>query len=509
MNRDRRAFLADVGKGMLTLTVGPALATDLGVGAANAEEAPKAITFGEREPLVALMQETPADKLLPLLVEKLKGGTDLGTLVTAAALANARTFGGEDYIGFHTFMALLPAYQMAKELPADQKALPILKVIYRNTTRIQAFGGKAKEVLKPVVAGELPRDQPAGEALREATRNKDKEGAEKLFAAMIARPEQAYNDLQLCVDDDADVHRVVLAWRAWDMLNLVGKDQAHLMLRQSVRYCAGNNAGKWHQEVRTAVPKLLDQYKLLAKPLGTRKAEDSWIEALATTIRTQGSAKAMEAVAAALAEGFSPDAVAEAIAVASNALILHDPGRLPQQVSPNKPEGTVHGDSVGVHASDAANAWRHIARVGDQRTTLISLIVAADFSADGRQANLKVPHPLAEQLERITAKDGPTLLRETEAAIKDRNQARAAALVARYGELGLPARAVQDLMLKFACSEDGALHAEKYYATACEEFGLMRPAFRWRQLVALARVTASEYGYPAPGFGESCKLLKV
>jgi hypothetical protein len=37
----------------------------------------------------------------------------------------------------------------------------------------------------------------------------------------------------------------------------------------------------------------------------------------------------------------------------------------------------------------------------------------------------------------------------------------------------------------------------------------MRPAFRWRQLVALARVTASEYGQPAPGYAEACALLKL
>jgi hypothetical protein len=65
------------------------------------------------------------------------------------------------------------------------------------------------------------------------------------------------------------------------------------------------------------------------------------------------------------------------------------------------------------------------------------------------------------------------------------------------------------LLLNYAVSEDGALHAEKYYRTVCEEFASTRPACRWRQLVALARVTASEHGYPAPGFQESCQLLGV
>jgi hypothetical protein len=80
-------------------------------------------------------------------------------------------------------------------------------------------------------------------------------------------------------------------------------------------------------------------------------------------------------------------------------------------------------------------------------------------------------------------------------------------LVHRYGELGLPPRPVFDLLLRYAVSEDGALHAEKYYRTVSEEFASTRPAFRWRQLVALARVTASEYGRPAPGIADARALL--
>ena len=64
-------------------------------------------------------------------------------------------------------------------------------------------------------------------------------------------------------------------------------------------------------------------------------------------------------------------------------------------------------------------------------------------------------------------------------------------------------------MLKYAVSEDGSLHAEKFYRTASMEFASTRPAFRWRQLVALARVTASEFGRPAAGVAEAREMLRV
>src|SRR5437762_1539746 len=115
MNCDRREFLADVGKGMLVASVGPALVADLGLAPAVAADGPaERLSFGDREPLVALMQETPPDKLLPALVAKLQAGTHLRELVAAAALANARTFGGHNYDGYHAFMALTPSYHMAQ-----------------------------------------------------------------------------------------------------------------------------------------------------------------------------------------------------------------------------------------------------------------------------------------------------------------------------------------------------------------------------------------------------------
>ncbi|TXT36933.1 MAG: hypothetical protein FD138_831, partial [Planctomycetota bacterium] len=95
--RSRREFLADVGQGMLVAGVGYSTALDLGLSTARAAEGSdtNTLTFGGLEPLVGLMQDTPVNKLLSTLVAKMHDGTDLKTLVAAAALANARTFGGE------------------------------------------------------------------------------------------------------------------------------------------------------------------------------------------------------------------------------------------------------------------------------------------------------------------------------------------------------------------------------------------------------------------------------
>jgi hypothetical protein len=155
-----------------------------------------------------------------------------------------------------------------------------------------------------------------------------------------------------------------------------------------------------------------------------------------------------------------------------------------------------------------------MARAVNPRNSAACLILAGYEAAHGRQVRagdfLKwTPRPLPEVLESVKTSDPKGLLAEAERAIQANQQEIASALVHRYGTLGHDPAPIFALLLQYAVSEDGALHAEKYYNTVREEFARTRPAFRWRQLVALARVTASECGRPAPGIAQARELLKV
>lgn len=517
--RTRREFLSQVGQGTLIATLGCGLSGELGIGRALAEEPPPALDFGAHESLVRLMQETPVNQLLPKLVEQLRSGADLRKLVAAGALANARTFGGEDYIGFHTFMALAPAYHISQDMPAEQKALPVFKVLYRNTNRIQEHGGRNGEVLHPVPSAPVADGRVGGEVLREAVRNKDVDAAEKTFAALAAgSPEDAFNHLLIMVQDHADVHRVVLPYRAWDLLGIIGMEQAHTLLRQSVRFCAHaetswNHNESW-TEPRTVLTKMFDEHKLAGRTPGDRRAEDAWVDQLSQTIFKSTPTQAAAAAAAAIAEGMAPADIGEAITLAANQLILRDFGRRPGDEVPGKPMGSVHGDSIGVHACDSANAWRNMARVGNSRNCFASLVlgayqVAFDRIERGGDFLNWQPLPVSYHVNQVKTTDPSGLLREADEAIRGNLQAHAAAIIHRYGELGHDPREAFALMRGYAVSEDGALHAEKFFRTVSEEFAATRPAFRWRHLLALARVTASEYGRPAAGMADARALLKV
>ena len=519
----RREFLEDVGRGMLLAGVGTTVALDLGLAStARAEEETKTLHFGELEPLVALLQETPAAKLLPVLAEKHKTGTDLRTLTAAASFANARTFGGEDYFGFHTFRALAPAFQIAQELPKNERPLPIWKVLYRNAHYTEKHGGRSKDVLRKL---EAKREPMTGEKVREAVNSGDGAAAEQRLAA-LGSPEDALNAAILGVEDNHDVHSAVMPWRAWVMLDFVGKDHAITMLRQSVRQTAkrcadSNHKGDQLAQTRALLPKLLDQHKLLDGPKGKREADDSWIERMCETVLTSKPDLSGDAVAAALAEGFSAEHVGEAISLAANQLLL----RQVENMGGNMGFRT-HGDSAGVHMSDETNAWRNMARVANPRNRAAGLILAAvdiarhwDYSTNRKPAagHQKDPFPWKEHVLDVKRTSQDDLLKELDGAVRENRQVRACAIVHNYLQAGHDAKPVFALLRQFAISEDGRLHNEKFYRTVVEEFATTRPAFRGRQLMALARVAASSYGYSqqdkkdgrAPGYDESRKLLGI
>lgn len=517
MLTNRRTFLEQVGQGALVAGLGSTLAVDLGLASlSSAAEDTSRLSFGKREPLVRLLQETPPAKILPAVIAQINKGTTLDDLVGAAALANARNFGGEDYIGYHTMMALAPALTMSRELPTERRALPVLKVLYRNSERIEKRGGK--EVLTPIEAATLPKDKTGTEALATAVHSRKVKDAEQTFAAIANKGAQdALDELLPIVEENTEVHRIVLAYRSWEMLDLIGKEHAQTMLRQSVRYCV--NAERWPRrdtwgDSRKVIAGLLEKHKLLRGATGKKKYDDAGVETLAQTIFKSKPEHAAGAVAEALADGMAPDAIGEALTLASCELLLRDEGRPKGQTSPGKPIGSVHGDSIGVHAMDSANAWRNLARVGTDRNVAACLIlgafqVALDRVNRGGDFMKWVAYPRPEHLEKVEKIEKKELLGGLHEAIKGQDQARAAALVSHSRANGISDKELFGVLLGYAISEDGALHAEKFYRTTSDEYATSREKFRGRYLVALARVTASAYGQAAPGHKEACKLLKV
>src|SRR5262249_13014856 len=143
---------------------------------------------------------------------------------------------------------------------------------YRTSTHIHGARCAGEDHLTRVEPVKLDDRAPPCEQLLEATRARKIDQAEQIFAALPGTPDQTYDDVQLLIQDDLNVHRVVLAWRAWEVLDFIGKDHARDMLRQTVRFCSDpRHTNPGVHPIRTVLPRLLDAHKLLAAKPGAKK----------------------------------------------------------------------------------------------------------------------------------------------------------------------------------------------------------------------------------------------
>src|SRR5262249_51328601 len=127
----------------------------------------------------------------------------------------------------------------------------------------------------------LPAGRPAGEALRDAVRGNDVRGADGAFAAIAqGAPQVAFDALLCAVQDGAEVHRVALPHRAWDLLSVIGMEHAQTLLRQSVHYLVKNEgySAQHYGNLRALLPQLLEQHRLLGAEPGARVPDDGWID---------------------------------------------------------------------------------------------------------------------------------------------------------------------------------------------------------------------------------------
>jgi hypothetical protein len=416
----RRRFMQNVGSGMLIAGLGSNLAIELGAASENSLRPPSAVNdYGSLGRWITLMQELQPDQLQVKMVEELgNGGVTLKDLVAAAALANAETFGGQDYVGYHAEMALLPALQMSAELSGPSKPLPVLKVLYRNSSRIQQYGPK-KKTLKPIEGQEAQTvtvDR-FGPELRQLVRQADMDKAEQLFATLHQNDSSlAFDTLLYTIADEVDVHRFVLAYRGLGLIDVAGEEHSHTLLRQCVRHCVDferkrKNKGRQASPIRGHIPKLLDQYKLVGMELGNREPDDQWLEEFSNTIFNSTKFDASEAVAEAMAEGISPKSICQAISLACNQLTLRQSGN---------PLRT-HGASAGVHSSDAANAWRHMVSHANDLNQKVGLLVSAWHTGRYDQWSTD-PYPLEKHFDKVKTDKADQLLGVCEEAIRGNDQ---------------------------------------------------------------------------------------
>ncbi len=365
MQPNRRAFLKDVGRGMIVASVGPALAADLSPERPRAE-APERLSFGKLDPLVALMQETGPDKLQPLLVERLRNGADL------TPTHRRRRPGQRPRLrrrGLHRLPhhdGPRPGLPHGPALPEDRRRLPVFKVLVpqrrlssgprrrqrgRYAPARQAGRLAGRQVRRrrcsarpsntrtwpaptrpsPPSSAPASRSTPSTNFCPPSRRNWRSTASSCRTAPGPCPASSAWNTPRCCC-----ASRCITASRTRSEAAATRSGRARRPRRaaETARPVQTHGQGRRHEEGGGRLGGPDEPDHLLSTP-----------------------EQAADAVAAALAEGIAHEAIGEALSLAANQLVLRDNGR-PKANNPHKPVGSVHGDGIGVHACDSANAWR-------------------------------------------------------------------------------------------------------------------------------------------------------
>ncbi|MFT7484847.1 MAG: hypothetical protein ACI9F9_000692 [Candidatus Paceibacteria bacterium] len=491
---------------MCLTTLGIGLSTELGF-AASAFGGPglggDPLGLGAHRRLADLLTQTPIGTLQQKIMQEIDGGTSTSQLIAAGALANARAFGGEDYDGYHAFMALMPAFQISQSMVGRAAALPVMKVLYRNTARMQTLGTDTNPCLT-AHPGEAPALKNDSHAIVANVRKRDKGAAEAAFDRAVREDaESSFEQLIPVVCQEVDVHRVVLAWRGWDLLQLTGVAHARTLMRQSIRQCVDREAKSQDSPIRKELPSVLDDSGVLEAPLGDRAVDAAWIDELARELSDASRKQGATRVARALIEGVEPKAIGQALSLAATYLMLRQNGRT--TAAAGKPVGSVHGAGVGVHGSDTAAAWRGMARFGSERQRKLALVAGAYHVAG--QGQRVAAQPFGYGKLEIETRASSELLGMLAESVRKQDQAGAAAVASRYAQLGHSLAPVLSMLLDFSVAADGALHAEKYYRTQVEALEGDNASFRPLHLAALARVCASQSAFEASGRGQALELI--
>ena len=331
----RRRFLADVGRGMLVASVGTSLANDLGsrrLGALS-RQAPPRLDFGKLEPLVALMQETPPDKLHADPRRKARRGH-------RASHARRRRGAGQRPHLWRRGLCRLPLVHGpgpglsdgASELPTEQARCQCSRCSIATRT---AFRPLAAGQMKCCTRSRPPSCRPirAMMLLQQATRQADLKLAEQTFAALARGPiGEAFNHLAVlhrrrgrCASCRALVAGLVDA--RFDRPGICPDAAAAIgpLLRE---FRAGM---KKHNGTAPAVRTVLRSCSINTswcnRPLATAARKTAGSTTMGRLIASASREQAADAVAAALAEGIAAEDVGAAISLAANELVLRDPGR--------------------------------------------------------------------------------------------------------------------------------------------------------------------------------------
>ncbi len=374
------------------------------VSAKDAELDPKVVKLNpEIEPLVRLLEETPRDKLLEEVADRIHKGTTYREVLAALLLAGVRNVEPRPNVGFkfHAVMVVNSAHLASLSGPDGDRWLPIFWAL-DNFKDSQAKNIKECDGwrMAPVRESLVPPARKARQAFVAALESWDAQAADAAIAGLV-RSAGADEVLEIfwryAPRDFRDIgHKIIFAANSKRALDTIGWHHAEPVLRSlafAVMAYNGENPAKRDDPVDRPGRVNMELIKEFPENWLEGKLDSGATADLLATLRQGSEEDACRKVVDLLKKGISPQSIWDGILAGSGELLMRKPGIVP------------------LHSLTTSNAIRYAwGRTGDDTTRRWLLLQNAAFTTlfrkamEQRDKMPKLPEQPIDKLEGMAAK---------------------------------------------------------------------------------------------------------
>ena len=474
------------------------------------------------EPLVQFVEDTPPERIVAAVHDRLVRGTPVKDMLLAGALAVIRSSDlppGHHGGPLHPVAGIHAVRHIASRLSGEYAMLPVIQNVAVANKHIHspAMGPYILADAQPV--SEHDDLEATIEAFRYGVFRGTYNACDHYFLYLLERlsPMQVLEELLRAAipKNQIDDHYFLYPVFTWRALDYFGFEWARYLGRAPVRYITRPTAPVSLDDV----DQLIEKHGLLERDMRVKTGDDETaaITALADEIGRCGQfSEIPEMLARGLADGLSLEGAGEALSVGGSTLFLR----------------SQTGNPMDVHINTGANNRRYLIRQPELslRTKLQALLVwhtgpevrmaqrmlASDVQPERSRVASLPPRTEAELLGDIetlieSLPAGERLPKANLASWRCSDEVKqAAALAQQYADKGYSPDALITALAKIACRDNFTeMHALKHHQATYEEFHATRPSLRWRHLVAAVQAAAINHGRIQDVYEHAGELMHV
>jgi hypothetical protein len=449
------------------------------VSAAEAKLPPKMVQFHpEIEPLVKLLEDTPREKVLEQVADRIRKGLSYQQLLAALLLAGVRNIQPRPVgFKFHAVLVVNSAHLASLASPDADHWLPIFWAIdaFKNSQAADVREGDW--AMGPVDESAIPSSHTARQAFIEAMDNWDEPAADVAIVG-LARTAPAHEIFEiLCrfgVRDFREIgHKQIYLANSFRTLEAIGWQHAEPVLR-SLAYAMLDRDGAKENPSKSDFPadrpyrRNLELVKKINDNWRDGKPDPAATQQMLTSIRDGSDNDCADTTIDLLNRGVAPQSIQDAIFDGAGELLMRAPGIL------------------SLHATTFSNAIHYaLRRCRDDQTRKLMLLQNASFLPRFR-GNSKDKGLHIDSLEPAAPKNsGPAAIEEIFTDVS-KDKLSAARKMLGYLKEGGDAKSLADAARRLIFLKGRDSHDYKFSSAVLEDYASMNPPWRDRYLAASA-----------------------